>query len=104
MNRMFWHIVAVLIVGILGIFAYTTPLYAAHGPVHCAPYDLVTVQIDQKFQERRLGVGILNESYMLEIYANEVTGTWTILRVDPLGQACIMAVGDAWSPQSVSND
>ncbi len=63
----------------------------------CGYYDTVVENISKAYREVRVGNGLSGPKTIFEIYANETTGTWTILKVTPNGWACIMAVGTNWN-------
>jgi len=46
-----------------------------------------------KYHEERIYAGLNGQSFF-ETWANQSTGTWTILRTTPDGTSCIMAAGD----------
>lgn len=62
----------------------------------CNHRTIVTNNLVQKYNEQHMGGG-LGGSRVFEIWVNEETGTWTILRSSPDGQSCVMAVGDGWT-------
>jgi hypothetical protein len=41
-------------------------------------------------------MGLHQSDAVMEIYASEETGTWTILVTRPDGQACLIAAGRMW--------
>ncbi len=51
----------------------------------------------QIYGEVRRGYGVsTNEGSVFEVWASDVTGTWTILKTTPNGLTCVMAVGTGW--------
>jgi len=83
-----------------------TPWSAVAQQISCGERDLVIEQLDQKFAERRIGMGVVNPTTIFEIYASKVTGTWTILQSDVNGKSCIMVTGGFWEnfdPEFASN-
>jgi hypothetical protein len=69
----------------------------------CAPRDYVTGNLAGKYGEARQGIG-LTETQIVEIFANEETGTWTIFVTLPNGLACVVASGTAfeWVNETVA--
>jgi hypothetical protein len=41
-------------------------------------------------------MGLHQNNTLLEVYASEETGTWTILVTRPDGVACLIAAGQMW--------
>ncbi len=75
---------------------------AAAGPLDaqaqmaCGTRDAVVAKLGDKYGEVRRGGGLVSPTAIIEIWASEATGTWTILKTMPDGMSCIMAVGDGW--------
>ena len=79
-------IIAALILGI------TTP---AQAQMACGTRDTIVERLKGKYGEVRRGGGLAG-GVLLEIWASEATGTFSILQTYPNGWACIMAAGDSW--------
>ncbi len=51
----------------------------------------------QIYGEVRRGYGVsISEGSVFEVWASDVTGTWTILKTYPNGVACVVEVGENW--------
>ena len=57
--------------------------------------DLVR-QLGDKYGETRRSMGLAEGRGVVELYASEETGSWTILMTSPQGIACMMAAGQAF--------
>ncbi len=79
---------------ILGMAAAGPP--DAQAQMACGTRDSVVEKLGEKYGEVRRGGGLAGPTAIFEIWASEVTGTWTILKTTPNGFTCIMAVGDGW--------
>ncbi len=54
-----------------------------------------------KHREAQIGVGLERPGVrLIEIWTNCSTGTWTILRTDANGIACLLAAGENWLSRS----
>jgi hypothetical protein len=62
----------------------------------CGDREKVITSLAQKYGETRQGIGLGRNNGVMEIYASDDTGTWTILVTLPNGQACLIAAGDAF--------
>ena len=76
----------------------TTLLLAACVPAHaqnsnCAPHLMIIEGLADRYGERRVMSGLNGDSTVVEMYANDQTGTWTALVVQPNGTACLVASG-----------
>jgi hypothetical protein len=64
----------------------------------CAPRDQIVQRLAEKYGETRKGYGLQNAKVIVELYASEETGTWTLIATRSDGMSCAMAVGKAWRP------
>ncbi len=65
----------------------------------CFARDSVVAKLVKRYGEARRGGGLGGLGGPLaffEIWASDVTGSWTILKTTPDGLACIIAVGNGW--------
>lgn len=74
----------------LSLFASTA------GAVTCAPRDHVIGRLAEKYGETRQGVGLTSSGAMLEVFANDVTGSWTIALSKATGIMCLIASGQSF--------
>lgn len=59
----------------------------------CGSRDQVTALLADRYGETRRAVGLAGQQAVMELYASEATGTWTITFTLPDGQMCLMASG-----------
>jgi hypothetical protein len=62
----------------------------------CAERSTVIARLAERYGETLQSLGLQTNSSILEVYASEATGTWTILLTRPNGVACLVASGQAW--------
>ena len=62
----------------------------------CETRDKIISQLDDKYGETRLGMGIAGETSIFEVWTSDTTGSWTILETTLDGLTCVMAVGEGW--------
>lgn len=79
---------------ILGMVAAAPPVLAQIIP--CGAREAIVARLGEKYGETRRGGGLAGPTALVEVYASEKTGTWTILRTGTNGRSCIMAVGNGW--------
>lgn len=53
-------------------------------------------QLGEKYGETRRSLGVSGGQGVVELYASDETGSWTILITTPQGTACMMAAGQAF--------
>ncbi len=52
-------------------------------------------QLNGRYQENPVGLGLASSGAVLEILASK-GGIWTILVTQPNGTSCVVATGEAW--------
>lgn len=62
----------------------------------CGSRDELVRTLHDKYGEERRGAGLQNAQTMIEIFASDKTGTWTLLVSRTDGSACAVAAGQAW--------
>ena len=76
---------------------FTTYLaVAAQAQIACDKRDSIVAALGEKYGETRRGGGLTAPTAIVEIWASDETGTWTIITTNPQGLTCIMAVGTDW--------
>ena len=62
----------------------------------CAPREEVIKRLTQTYGETRQGIGIARRGAVMEIYASDQSGSWTITVTLPDGMTCLVASGQAY--------
>ncbi|MFQ6551484.1 hypothetical protein AAD018_003955 [Aestuariibius insulae] len=70
---------------------------AADGGPKCAERERVIALLAEQYGESRQSIGIAANGSLMEVYASEVTGSWTITVSAPDGPMCLIASGQAYS-------
>jgi len=63
---------------------------------NCGDRDHVIASLSDKYSERHIASGFQSEAGLMEIWASDADGSWTILLTRPDGQTCVMASGTHW--------
>jgi hypothetical protein len=82
------HLIACLLI------AY--PLTASASGPQCAKRDQVMDLLATKYGETRQGMGVADNSSVMEVFASDDTGTWTITVSSPDGIMCLVASGQGY--------
>ena len=82
------------------LFAVTAPL--ANAQMVCGTRDKIIAQLEKKYGETRRSLGLQQGRGVVEVYASEETGSWTILVTDARGKSCLMAAGEAFEIEAVA--
>ncbi len=75
--------------------ALASPVFAQQQRA-CGDRDAIVERLGNKYGEQPAGMGLSHANSMVEVFASEETGTWTILITMPSGQACLVAAGEFW--------
>ena len=63
--------------------------------MQCGERKVIVAALADKFGETRRSVGLQQGRGLIEVYASDKTGTWTILVTSPAGRSCLIAAGEA---------
>lgn len=66
----------------------------------CAQRAEVVERLAERYGETLQSVGVQSNSGVLEVYASDETGSWTILVTSPDGTACLIAAGRMWEGEA----
>ena len=58
----------------------------------------VVARLGRDYGETRRGHGLQRATAVVEVFASEATGSWTIIVTSPNGVACLVAAGEHWAP------
>lgn len=72
------------------------PMAAQAQSNSCAQREMIVERLASKYGESRQSAGLNQNNGMVEVFASQETGTWTILVTMPNGISCLMAAGKAW--------
>lgn len=62
----------------------------------CAPRAQVVEKLAQKYGETRHSIGLGSNNAVMEVFASQETGTWTITVTTTAGMTCLVASGQAF--------
>lgn len=74
----------------------TTSMAAAQQSRNCGPRELVVTRLAEGFGETRQSMGLGANNAVVEVFASEESGTWTITVTSPNGVTCLVASGQAF--------
>lgn len=63
---------------------------------NCNDRDTIVRSLNDRYGETRQGRGLVDESTLMEVFANEENGTWTITILKSDGQMCLMSTGQSY--------
>ena len=80
---------------VLGLTAAAPPALASN----CAPRDAVIERLSGKYSEKLTGGGLQGSASgqaLIEVWASDSTGTFTVIVTTAQGFSCIVAAGTNW--------
>ncbi|WP_374396110.1 hypothetical protein [Tabrizicola sp.] len=86
----------------LGLAAMLAAAQVAHSAPQCDSREAVTALLADRYGETRRAFGIAGEAAVMELYAADETGTWSITLTLPDGRMCLMASGSNY--EAVTED
>ncbi len=63
---------------------------------NCGARSALVDRLSSKYGESRQSIGMANKGRVIEVYASQVTGTWTITVTTPNGVMCLLASGQSY--------
>ena len=82
----------------VGAMLLATQYAFAQDAQNCAPRDRVLARLAENYGETRQSIGLAPNNHVVEVFASEATGTWTIIATLPTGQTCLVASGQSYEP------
>jgi len=83
------------IVAGLGLIVMTAGMASAQNR-NCGPRDAVLGRLADGYGETRQSMGLGANNQVIEVFASDDTGTWTITVTLPNGVTCLVASGQAF--------
>ncbi len=63
---------------------------------NCAPRDTIVSLLAERYGEARQSVGVAANGGLVEVFASDETGTWTLTITTSTGIMCLVASGQAF--------
>ena len=83
-----------------GLIALTSGVASAQNTQNCAPREAVVDRLASGYGETRQSMGLGANNHVVEVFASNETGTWTITVTMPNGLTCLVASGQAFEEQA----
>lgn len=78
------------------LYIVTTTDAAAQNARNCAPREAVVDRLAEGYGETRQSMGLGANNAVVEVFASDETGTWTITVTTPNGLTCLVASGQSF--------
>ncbi len=76
---------------------FSAPPSRAQGS--CAPRADLARVLSQQHSEAPVALGLASNGNLMEVFASELGGTWTLVMSMPNGISCVVAAGEGWTPR-----
>jgi hypothetical protein len=80
----------------LGLMTLAAQQVAAQQNRNCAPREMVVDRLANGFGETRQSLGLGAQGAVVEVFASDETGSWTITVTMPNGMTCLVASGQSF--------
>ena len=80
----------------LGLTTLLASPVAAQTAANCAPRDVVVDRLAQRYGETCQSMGLGANNAVIEVFASDETGSWTITVTSANGITCLVASGQAF--------
>jgi len=77
---------------------------AETAPLVCHDYDELAHELERRFGETPVSIGVQANGNLLQVFASANSGSWTILSVAPDGVGCVVAAGRHWRGRDLRPD
>ncbi|WP_158967590.1 hypothetical protein [Chachezhania sediminis] len=94
MKEFFAH--STVLAAALGLFAIAPTVATAQSQRNCGPREVVVDRLADGFGETRQSIGLGANNAVVEVFASDETGTWTITVTMPNGITCLVASGQSF--------
>lgn len=91
-NRRIAQGVGILALGALVMWAWPAPA-AAQPSMPCHKTTVITAQLERQYGETLVAGGLQTNGNLLQVYASDEKGTWTVVSTTPDGTSCVVAAG-----------
>jgi hypothetical protein len=62
----------------------------------CHKAEEIAKQLTARYSEAPIAFGLQSNGNLLQVYASQEKGTWTVVSTTPSGLSCIVAAGKTW--------
>jgi len=86
--------ISLLTCGVAAMIMTTSAATAA--PSRCASHTAVVERLADIYGERRQAMGVASGNTVIEVYASDESGSWSITMTQPGGPTCLVAAGQSF--------
>lgn len=85
-----------MMIGAAALTLMTTSLASAQQSRNCGPREMVVNRLAEGYGETRQSMGLGANNAVIEVFASQESGSWTITVTSPGGVTCLIASGQAY--------
>lgn len=68
----------------------------------CGERKKIVAELERKYGETRRSIGLQQGRGVVEVYASDRTGSWSILLTNTTGRTCLIAAGEAFETETAA--
>ncbi|MBE0453596.1 hypothetical protein [Roseovarius autotrophicus] len=87
---------------IFGAAALAPPTMVQAQATTCLPRTALVERLEGRYKEHLAGGGLQNPQQLLEVWASDETGSFTVFVTRPDGISCVVATGQHWNSVTTS--
>lgn len=91
-----WPMIALAVVAAFIALVLLSSAAEAQSPQQCGQREKILEILEVKYGETRRSIGLTAQGAVVETFASEDTGTWTVSVTFPQGRMCLIATGQAF--------
>jgi len=69
----------------------------------CTTYDEITRQLEQRYAEVPVSLGLSSAGKLVQVFSTEDGATWTLVLTQPDGTSCVVGAGRYWQTATPRN-
>jgi len=99
------EVAAIALLGAVIVWGASQSIQPAAGQgvrIPCSDEGQMAEYLAKKYSEVPVAIGLQANGSLLQVYASDEKGTWTIVNTTPGGRSCIVAVGERWESLPVA--
>ncbi len=70
--------------------------FEAKAEAQCNTTESIRAQLGDKYKEKPVAAGVMNNGSLIEVYTSEGGGTWSIVITGVNGISCLVSAGEGW--------
>ena len=87
--------IAIMALAAVTAMAFSSGTFAQDARL-CAKRAELTADLAKRFNEEPIGMGLVSNGMLMELFSSADGKTWTVMISQPNGQSCLLGAGEGW--------